>query len=97
MSKVIDEFVSIRSEDSDRDKLYEIAELNYCLKNEMIYYLSDLLIRRTAKIFFDRENSEKHIQYLNGLLSRQLKLNENSSQKMLLAAKEEYQSAVTFK
>ncbi|MES2620502.1 MAG: glycerol-3-phosphate dehydrogenase/oxidase [Bacteroidota bacterium] len=94
--KVMEEFVSLRSRNSEVEKMYEAAELKYCLEHEMVFYLSDYFIRRTGKIFFDRENSEKQIQHLNDLLSKQLQLDESSSQKMLLAAKEEFQSAVTF-
>ncbi len=96
VSKVIKNLVLLRSKGFDEQQLYEAAELHYCLEHEMIYSLNDFLIRRTGKIFFDRDNSEKHIEYLNGLLSEQLKLDVRTSQGVLLATKEEFKSAVTF-
>jgi glycerol-3-phosphate dehydrogenase len=93
---VLVNFVSLKGKGLEEKLSYEAAELNYCLENEMIYYLSDFLIRRTGKIFFDRQNSEKQIDYLNNLLSQSLHQDLNSSQKNLLATKEEFKSAVTF-
>jgi hypothetical protein len=62
----------------------------------MIYYLNDFLVRRTGKIFFDRQNAEKQIDYLANFLALQLHIEDSSNQKALAAVKEEFLSAVSF-
>ncbi|WP_343783268.1 glycerol-3-phosphate dehydrogenase/oxidase [Alkalibacillus silvisoli] len=37
-----------------------LAELNYCLNDEMVYKPTDFLIRRTSSLFFDIDWVEKH-------------------------------------
>jgi glycerol-3-phosphate dehydrogenase len=93
---VIENFLSIRA-DFDAQIAFEVAELNYCLEHEMIYHLSDFLIRRTGKIFFDRQNSKNHIDYLSRVLSERISEDETSSATNLSAVKQEFESAVTFR
>ena len=62
----------------------------------MAYHLSDFLIRRTGKIFFDRINAEKQIDYLFNFLSLQLNTNGTARGNEALSVKQEFDSAVAF-
>ena len=86
----------MRSKIADPEKLFEAAELMYSVENEMIYHLNDFLIRRTGKIFFDRINAEKQIDYLSNLLALQFKTDDNAIQRDAISAKQEFESVVEF-
>lgn len=94
--KVIAQVKSLRSKIADPEKLYEAAELMYSIENEMIYHLNDFLIRRTGKIFFDRKNAEKQIDYLSNLLALQFNIDDAAIQKDAASAKQEFESVVEF-
>jgi len=81
---------------SEMDRVFDSAELQYSIEHEMVAHPADFLIRRTGKIFFDRINTEKHLQYLNQLLSQQLHIEDTFSQKNLEEVKEEFKAAVSF-
>lgn len=93
---VIENYRLLQNKIPEEEKRVEAAELLYCIENEMVFHLSDFLVRRTGKIFFDRKNSEKQIDYLSCLLSENLNLDESTSEKSLVEVKEEFQSSVTF-
>jgi glycerol-3-phosphate dehydrogenase len=95
-SSVLENFVSLKTKGETEHNASETAELLYCLENEMIFQLSDFLIRRTGKIFFDRKNSEKQIESLNHQLTQELNQSDSFSEKSVRAAKEEFLLAVTF-
>ena len=93
---VIEQAKTLRSKIADPEKLFEAAELMYSVENEMIYHLNDFLIRRTGKIFFDRINAEKQIDYLSNLLALQFKTDDNAIQRDAISAKQEFESVVEF-
>jgi len=97
-ARLIEQVKILRTKIADSEKLFEAAELVYCVENEMIYHINDFLIRRTGKIFFDRKNTEKQIDYLSNLLSLQLKREGNGivSKEDATLAKLAFESAVTF-
>ena len=96
IEKVIAQVKTLRSKIADPEKLFEAAELLYSVENEMVYHLNDFLIRRTGKIFFDRKNAEKQIDYLSNLLALQFKIDESTSLTDAVSAKEAFESAVAF-
>jgi glycerol-3-phosphate dehydrogenase len=89
--------VGMLSSSTTKEKVYEQAELLYCIEHEMVYSLSDYLVRRTGKIFFEHASAQQQIEGLNQILSEQLNLSSGSSEKSLLNAKEEFEAAVTFR
>ncbi len=93
---IISQVRDLRSKIVDTDKLFEAAELQYSIENEMIYHLNDFLIRRTGKIFFDRLNAEKQIDYLSNLLALKFKTDDSSTLKDAISAKQEFESVVVF-
>ncbi len=94
--KLLEIVEALRRKTSEEQKVFETAELIYCVENEMILHLTDFLVRRTGKIFFDRINAEKQIDYLNGLLSTKLQIEESVSKKDLEETKTEFSAAVGF-
>lgn len=94
--KVIKLVKILHAKIADPEKLLEAAELMYCVENEMIYHLNDFLIRRTGKIFFDRKNAAKQIDYLSNIIAHQFNCDDNSTQRDAIAAKQEFESVVEF-
>lgn len=94
--KLLEIVEALRRKTSEEQKVFETAELIYCVENEMVLHLTDFLVRRTGKIFFDRINAEKQIDYLNGLLSTKLQIEETVSKKDLEETKTEFSAAVDF-
>lgn len=93
VSKLI---ANAKSNETKNEKTLEAAELLYCLEHEMVFNVSDFLIRRTGKIFFDRINSETQIEELSNSLSKTFALDESSATKNLSSVAEEFKAAVTF-
>ena len=93
---VIAQVKSLRNQIADTEKLMETAELMYSVENEMIFHLNDFLIRRTGKIFFDRLNAEKQIDYLSNVLSQRFNVDGTTTRKDAVAAREEFESVVEF-
>lgn len=60
----------------DSEKLMIISELIYCVEEESIYNISDFLIRRTSRLYFDKTNINKYLEELLLELSTLLKLNK---------------------
>ena len=96
VSLLIDSVKVLRTKTSEPNLVLDAAELQYAIEHEMIAHPADLLIRRTGKIFFDRINTEKQLEHLNSLLSQELHIESNSSQKNLAEVKEEFEAAVSF-
>ncbi len=95
-SFLIDDVKQLRTKISDSNQVFNAAELQYSIEHEMIAHPSDFLIRRTGKIFFDRINTEKQLEYLNQQLSQELQLETSSIPKNLKEVKEEFKAAVSF-
>ncbi|MGE5703926.1 MAG: glycerol-3-phosphate dehydrogenase C-terminal domain-containing protein, partial [Clostridia bacterium] len=68
-----DECRKLLKEISDPQKALLIAELHYCLNEEMVMTISDFLIRRTGKLLFERESLDSRLsRYLAHELVMQL-------------------------
>ena len=63
----------------DRTLAILLAELRYCAKNEMITELSDFLIRRTGRLYFEKPIADKYAESLNQELTKLLELSESDS------------------
>ncbi|MBP6730531.1 MAG: glycerol-3-phosphate dehydrogenase/oxidase [Chitinophagales bacterium] len=93
---LITNVIYLRSKFSNEQELFDAAELQYGVEHELVFKLSDFLIRRTGKIFFDRVNTLSKLDYLSSLLSERLQTSESSANIALQAVKEEFSMAVTF-
>ncbi len=93
---LITNVIYLRSKFNNEQELFDAAELQYGVEHELVFKLSDFLIRRTGKIFFDRVNTLSKLDYLSSLLSERLQTSESSANIALQAVKEEFSMAVTF-
>ena len=89
---IVNKVKELRSKIHGKENLFYAAELWYGINHEMVLTLSDFLVRRTGRIFFDREASEKQIDYLQSILSEQLP-QIDSLQNIV---KDDYNLAVSF-
>lgn len=94
--KLIDAVANIKDKTGDNELLFAEAEVNYLVNNEMVYHLNDMLIRRTGKIFFDKPNTEKHLETYNRLLTQKLHLPESEATLSLQSAQEEFKQVTQF-
>ncbi len=81
----------------DRTLAILLAELNYCVENEMITELSDFLIRRTGRLYFEKPIADKYAEQLNEELAKLLKLNEEQKQTSLNTYLAESKDVLSFK
>lgn len=88
--KIIENVASLKANIFDAEALYVQAEIKYAVENEMVQQLSDFLIRRTGKIFFDKPAAEKHIDNLNTALQIKLSLSDDAALKSLQRVQEEF-------
>ncbi len=93
---IIEKVAKLTNRYREKESLLQAAEMEYCVENEMIYELNDFLIRRTGHIFFDKPASEKTINNYHRLLTEQLNIAAESSDKMLESTKQEYESVTEF-
>lgn len=73
------------------------AELHYCVANEMVHTLSDFLIRRTGRLYFERPSLEDTYLYLIDELAALLKLSRQEKLRQVSEFEKEYMAAVNFK
>ncbi|MBK7149269.1 MAG: glycerol-3-phosphate dehydrogenase/oxidase [Bacteroidetes bacterium] len=73
------------------------AEVSYALEHEMIVTPADFFIRRTGKIFFNREQSLGQIPEANTLIADYLSQVNAQSKKQLTEVQQEYATAVSFR
>ncbi|HWB62176.1 MAG TPA: glycerol-3-phosphate dehydrogenase/oxidase [Chitinophagales bacterium] len=78
-----------------QDALLE-AELKYAVENEMIYYPQDFLVRRTGRIFFDRQKAEKQIGFVSLALAKQLQPVNNNGNDFDMDVRQEFEAATSF-
>ncbi len=80
---------------SPKEKLI-LAELHYCVENEMVGTLSDFLVRRTGRLYFERQTILDHIEILNSELGLLLNLSESEKQMDLEEFQQEYDEVLQF-
>ncbi len=73
-----------------------LAELNYCVAEEAVANLSDFFIRRTGKLYFEREVLEQEYAFLKEKAEALLGWNEEQKQCNHKAFIQEYKSVVAF-
>lgn len=80
----------------DRTLAILLAELNYSVDNEMIYELSDFLIRRTGRLYFEKPVADNYAEVLNTELTALLGLNETDSKTSLQTYLKESEDVLNF-
>ncbi|MGB1314984.1 MAG: glycerol-3-phosphate dehydrogenase/oxidase [Chitinophagales bacterium] len=71
---------NFRYVEKDVEKLIILTELIYVIENESVATIADFYIRRTSKLYFDRKNIEKHLDFICLELSARLKLNKEKTE-----------------
>lgn len=85
----------VKGDDRSANSLLK-AELEYCVKNEMVVELSDFLIRRTGRLYFDRAKSLPLMQDLNHRLADLLRWNDQQANESLENCKNEFEDVLNF-
>lgn len=81
---------------SDRTLAILLAELRYCAENEMVNDLSDFLIRRTGRLYFEKPIADKYAHSLNEELAKLIGLNDAQEKASLNAYLKESEAVLTF-
>ncbi|MFM1874771.1 MAG: glycerol-3-phosphate dehydrogenase, partial [Bacteroidota bacterium] len=63
-------------QNNDRTLAILLSELKYSIENEMITELSDFLIRRTGRLYFEKQLADQYANLLNEQLAVWLGLND---------------------
>lgn len=81
---------------NDRTLAILLAELNYSVQNEMISELSDFLIRRTGRLYFEKVLADKYAPALNIELTDLLSLSSEQAEKSLKTYLKESEDVLSF-
>lgn len=73
-----------------------LAELEYAISEEMVYTPADFLVRRTGRLYFDRDSIDAIYPTVMDFLFSKLKYSEEQHAKFEARFKQEYQQAVLF-
>ena len=82
--------------EKDTTKALLLAELAYCAEHEMITELSDFLIRRTGRLYFEKALADKYAVELNEGLAVLLNLSIEDSDKSLQTYMAESEGVLSF-
>ena len=80
----------------DRTLAILLAELNYCVENESVNELSDFLIRRTGRLYFEHVQANKYAEALNNELSALLQWDMETAATSLNTYMEESRDVLNF-
>jgi glycerol-3-phosphate dehydrogenase len=86
----------LASSDIDADKRIFLAELDYSIAHEMSVNLSDFLIRRTGRLYFERNFILSIYQLLKPHIEQQLNWTAQQAEKYDAAFKKEYEGVMGF-
>lgn len=73
------------------------AELDYGIKEESVLSISDFLVRRTGRLFFERSSLESTYKYMHEYICKQCGHDEDTAAAMLAEFEKEYFGVVAFK
>jgi glycerol-3-phosphate dehydrogenase len=80
----------------DRKLAILSAELEYVVENEMITELSDFLIRRTGRLYFERPIADKYAEVLNEKLAELIDMDDKTKKDSLATYLKESKEVLTF-
>ncbi|MCF6094729.1 glycerol-3-phosphate dehydrogenase/oxidase [Microaerobacter geothermalis] len=78
------------------DILVAVAEMHYAIEEEMVANLNDFLIRRTGRLFFERDNLASYYKILLEEMARIFGWTQQMKQTYLDEFEEEYKQVVEF-
>lgn len=95
-SNALEIISNIDQKAEDRTLAILLAELKYGVDNEMITELSDFLVRRTGRLYFEKQVADKYAEALNEELAALLKLSDEQKNASLNTYLEESKEVLTF-
>jgi glycerol-3-phosphate dehydrogenase len=94
--KIIERAYELTSNETDADKRILFAEFDYALNHEMVTNLSDFLIRRTGRLYFERNYILSIYNLLKDKIAEQLNWNKTQIKNYDTAFMQEYESVMQF-
>lgn len=94
--KIVSSLPDILTPSIDSAYALVLAELSFCLQEEMVMNLNDFLIRRTGRLFFERDTLSELSRKLLDAMSDALHWSEEEKQANWGRFEEEYIQAKTF-
>lgn len=82
--------------EKDVDLALLLAELQYAVSEEMVTDLSDFLIRRTGRLYFEKEVADKYAERLNDRLTQLAGLTKKDAEKSLQTYLKESADVLSF-
>lgn len=95
-SNAIAIMASIDMKLEDRTLAILLAELRYCVEHESVTELSDFLIRRTGRLYFEHPVADQYAEALNMELSSMLSLDEETTETSLKTFRSESADVLNF-
>jgi len=87
---------AIQQKQDSGEKALLAAELDYCIAEESVTSLSDFFIRRTGKLYFERDTVKQEYQFLKEKAETLFGWSEKQKQDNHEAFMREYNAAITF-
>jgi glycerol-3-phosphate dehydrogenase len=95
-SEILEIAYDIRKRTQDVDLLAISAEFIYGIKHEMVLSLSDFMIRRTGRLYFERPKIQIYLDELNDLLQEYTDLEPDYIKTQLQTFQKHYQEVLQF-
>lgn len=93
---IIEKSYDLYAEISDAQKRLDVAELWYAIHYEMCNNLCDYLIRRTGRLYFERETLGDLYPFIADEMAKELGWNDAQKQEAIAEFEREYMDVVTF-
>ncbi len=94
---IINKAYELAADYSDPAERIQAAEVWYSMHHEMTAGLSDYLIRRTGRLYFERPSLAKWYPFVADLMAKELNWSEERKAAEIKAFEKEYQHVVHFK
>lgn len=95
--KIIEKAFDLYQSIQDAEKRLHVAELWYAINYEMTNNLDDYLIRRSGRLYFERDTLAKWYPFIADEMAKILNWLESDKQQYLANFKNEYEEVVAFK
>jgi len=95
-SNSFDILKNVDTQENDRTLALLLTELSYCVENEMILELSDFLIRRTGRLYFQKQLADKYAKTLNEELTQLVGLDRKQAENSLATYLKESEAVLRF-
>lgn len=96
-NKIIDEYLSLSARNKDCECASHLAELSYCIDNEMVMTLEDFYIRRSGKMYFDLPNMLIYLDEAASLLQEKLAVRDEVIAEQIAELKRQRDLVLGFK